>query len=304
LLQGIVTALVTPFRDDERVDFDAWQNLIDAQIAGGVDGLLAGSGAGEFYSLSSEERLVALRFVRQYARRRLPVYAHVGCAGTGQTVRLARQAVAEGVACLVAVTPYYIRPSADEIAGHFVEICRAVHLPVLALNNPHHTGVDLTPDIARRIANACDNFAGIQDASGHPERIAELASIGGERPFAVFMGCDHLLLPGLERGCAGAMSASANVAPRLFAGLYRAFRAGEMDHAQRLQALVAPLAEACHQHTFPAAIKEALTIAGLPPGPCRRPVGPLPADARQKLAQVLDRLREEHYLPEKTATRV
>lgn len=295
LLQGIVTALVTPFREDERIDFNAWQAVIDAQIAGGVDAVLAVGSVGEFFFLNSEERLVALRFCRQYVGRRVPVYAHVGHAGTAETVRLAQQAADEGVACLVAVTPYYVRPSADELADHFIDICHSVRLPVLAANDPAHTGVDLTPAVTRRVAAACENFAGVMDSSGDLDRIPELAAIGRERPFAVFQGRDHQLLPALERGAAGAMSPAANVAPRVFVELYRAFRAGETDKAGRLQTLAAQFCQALHVHTLPAAIKDVLTMIGLPAGPCRRPIGPLPPDARQKLIEVLELLKTENY---------
>ena len=301
-LQGIVTALVTPFRDDERIDFGAWQTIVDYQIAAGVDGLLATGGQGEFFSLSEEERVVALRFCRQATRGRIPVYANVGCPGTRQTVRLAQQAEAESVACLVVITPYYVRPSQDELAEHYIEICHAVHIPVLAYNIPERTGVDLTPAALRRIAETCENFAGLKDSSGNLDRIPEQAAIGNGRPFSIFAGRDHLILPSLELGCAGAMTACANVAPRLFVDLLRAFREGDRDTAARLQSLADPLRQAFGLHTFPSVIKEAMQLAGLPAGPCRRPVGPMPAEARQKLAEVLDRLRAEHYLPETAGT--
>ncbi len=301
LLQGIVTALVTPFREDERIDFGAWQRIIDIQIQAGVDGLLAAGGQGEFFSLSEEERIVALRFCRQCAGRRVPVYGNVGCPSTRETVHLAQQAASEGIRCLVVITPYYVRPSEDELAEHYIEVCRAVHLPVLAYNIPERTGVDLTPAIVRRIAGTCENFVGLKDSSGNLDRIPELAAIGRDRPFSVFIGRDHLILPALERGCAGAMTACANVAPRLFVDLLRAFRAGDIAEAARLQALADPLRQAFNLHTFPAVIKEALQMTGLPAGPCRRPVGPMPSDARRKLADVLDRLRKEQYIPQMAA---
>lgn len=298
---GIVTALVTPFRDDERIDFGAWQKIIDVQIAAGVDGLLATGGQGEFFSLSEEERVVALRFCCQYVAGRVPVYANVGCPGTRHTVHLAQRGAAEGVECLVVITPYYVRPSADELVEHYTEVCRAVHIPVLGYNIPERTGVDLTPAMVRRIADTCENFVGLKDSSGNLDRIPELAEIGRHRPFALFIGRDHLILPALERGCTGAMTACANVAPRLFVDLLRAFRAGDRVEAARLQALADPLRQAFSLSTFPSVIKEALRLIGLPAGPCRRPVGPMPADARQELAKVLDRLREAHYLPETVA---
>jgi 4-hydroxy-tetrahydrodipicolinate synthase len=295
--QGIVPALVTPFRQDERIDFAAWQNILDVMIAAGVDGLLVCGGQGEFFSLEEEERVVALRFCRQHVAGRVPVYGNVGAVTTRETVRLARQAQAEGIDYAVVITPYYLRPSEDELVEHYTEVCRAVNIPVLAYNIPERTGVELTTRAIARIAAECPNFAGLKDSSGKLDQFPELVGLGGERPFSVFIGRDHMILPALKLGAAGAVTACANVAPRLFVDLYRAFRGGRMEEAARLQALVDPLRQAFALHTFPGVVKEAMAMAGLPAGPCRRPVGPMPAAAREKLEAVLDQLRQASYLP-------
>ena len=297
-LHGIVPALVTPFRDDERIDFSAWQTIIDLMIASGVDGLFAAGGQGEFFSLEAEERVVALRFAAQAVGGRVPVYGNVGCITTQASVRLAEQAQAEGIDALVVITPYYVKPSADELVEHYTDICRAVHLPVLAYNIPERTGVELTPAVLKRISAQCENFVGLKDSSGRLDLIPELVAIGQERPLAVFIGRDHMILQALKLGCIGAVTACANVAPRLFVDLYRAFRDGRMEEAARLQALVDPLRQAFALHTFPAVIKEAMAMIGYPAGPCRKPVGAMPEEARQKLRAVLERLRQENCLPE------
>jgi 4-hydroxy-tetrahydrodipicolinate synthase len=300
---GIVPALVTPFRaDDERIDFGAWQQIIDLMIASGVDGIFAAGGQGEFFALDDEERVVALRFARQSVAGRVPLYGNVGCVTTRASVKLALAAQAEGVDYAVVITPYYLKPSADELVEHYLEICRAVHIPVLAYNIPERTGLDLTPAILRRVAERAGNFIGLKDSSGRLDLLPELVVIGAGRPFSVFIGRDHMILPALKMGCAGAVTACANVAPRLFADLYRAFRDGRLDEAARLQALVDPLRQAFSLHTFPAVIKEAMGMIGYPAGPCRKPVGPMPPEARQKLAAVLDRLRADGYLPEAATT--
>jgi 4-hydroxy-tetrahydrodipicolinate synthase len=287
---------VTPFREDERIDFTAWQKIIDAQIEAGVDGLFVTGGQGEFFSLEEQERTVALRFAKQYIAGRAALYGNVGCVTTRETVKLAEKAESEGLDFLVVITPYYVRPTQDELVEHFLEVCRAVRTPVLAYNIPERTGVDLLPDTVRRIADAAPNFVGLKDSSGRLEDLPGLIAIGKERPFAVFMGRDHMILPGLSTGCAGAVTACANVAPRLFVDLYRAFRENRLEEAARLQALVDPLRQAFGLHTFPAVVKEAMAMAGMPAGPCRRPVGPMPQEARVKLAAVLDRLVEAGYV--------
>ncbi len=300
-LHGIVPALVTPFRADEKIDYTAWQTIIELMIASGVDGVFAAGGQGEFYSLTDEERVVVLRFCRQVANKRVPVYGNVGCVTTRQTVNLAQKAEAEGIDYAVVITPYYLKPTADELVDHYAEVCRAVHIPVLAYNIPERTGIELTPAVVARIAAECENFAGLKDSSGKLDQIPEFVAIGRDRAFSVFMGRDHMILPALKLGCAGAVTACANVAPKAFVDLYRAFRQGDMEEAARLQALIDPLRQSFGLHTFPSVVKEAMNMIGLPAGPCRRPVGPMPAPARVKLAAVLEKLREEHLLPEPKA---
>jgi 4-hydroxy-tetrahydrodipicolinate synthase len=292
MLRGIVPAIVTPFRSDERIDYEAWQELIEIQISSGVDGLFAVGGQGEFFALDEEEREVAARFCAQTVDGRVPVYVNVGAVTTGETVRLAQKAESDGIDAVVVVTPYYLRPSAEELVDHYAEVCRSVRLPVLAYNIPERTGVELTPEIVQRIAAASDNFAGIKDSSGKLEAIAGYVGEG----LAVFMGRDHLILEGLKRGCVGAVTACANVAPRAFVRLYQAFQAGDMENAARLQALIEPLRRAFALGTFPSVVKEAMELIGLKAGRCRRPVGPLPVEARHKLVEVLETLRAEGYL--------
>jgi len=303
-LRGIVTALVTPFDSEEHIDYGAWQVIIDTLIGEGVDGLFAAGGQGEFFSLDDEERVAALHFCKRAVAGRIPLYGNVGCITTRASVKLARAAEAEGVDFLVVITPYYLKPSADELAAHYIEICQAVRTPVLAYNIPERTGLELTPEIVARVGARCENFAGLKDSSGKLELTPQFIQAAPGRRLCVFMGRDHMILPALKLGCTGAVSACSNVAPRLFVDLYRAFREGKADEAARLQQLVNPLRMAFGLHTFPSVIKEAMGMAGLPAGPCRKPVGPMPPQARAELSVVLDRLREEKYLPEATAARL
>lgn len=289
--------MVTPFREDERIDFSAWQTILDSLIGAGVDGVLVAGGQGEFFSLDDEERTVVLRFCKQAVAGRVTLYGNVGCVTTRATVKLAQAGEAEGLDYLVVITPYYLKPTQQELADHYIEVCRAVHVPVLAYNIPERTGVELEPATVAQIAGRCENFLGLKDSSGHLERIVEMRTAIPGRELAVFVGRDHLIVPALERGAVGAVAACANVAPKLFVDLYRAFREGNREEAVRLQALAGMLRETFTLHTFPSVVKEAMRMAGLPAGHCRRPVGPMPEKAQQQLAAVIARLREDNYLP-------
>ncbi|SPE30980.1 Dihydrodipicolinate synthetase [Candidatus Sulfopaludibacter sp. SbA6] len=301
-LQGIVPALVTPFREDERIDYDAWQVLIDMQIAAGVDGVFAGGSQGEFFSLEMEERQVAMRFCRQAVARRVTLYVNVGCVTTRDTVKLARQAEEMGVDVVVAVTPWYLKPSPQELVEHYVEVCRAVRVPVMAYNYPLHGGVDLQPETLGRIAAQCENLVGVKDSGGNLEQSVAYRTCAPGRELAVFLGPDQLILAGLERGCAGAITGCINVAPKLFVDLYWAIREGRRAEAERLQALASEMVAAHALHTFPSIMKEAMRMAGMPAGVCRKPVGPVPESARQTVAALVAKLHAEGYLskPPKT----
>jgi 4-hydroxy-tetrahydrodipicolinate synthase len=294
---GIVPALVTPFHADERIDCGAWQKLIDRMIAAGAHGVFTGGSSGEFYALDDEERLVTLRFCVQAVAGRVPLYANVGAITTRETVKLAQAAEDIGVDVAVVITPYYAKLTQDELADHYFEVCRAVRMPVLAYNFPQHGGVELLPETLGRVAARCENLVGLKDSSGNLEQTVAYRTCAPGRELAVFVGPEGILLDAWARGCAGSVTACANIAPALLVDLYRLFRDGRTEEARRLQALAAELALAVGLHTFPGVIKEALQLSGFDAGVCRKPIGPMPEDARRKLAGVLEHLRNELSSP-------
>ncbi len=292
-LHGIIPALVTPFHADERIDCGGWQRLIDRMIAAGVNGLFTGGSSGEFYALEAEERLFALRFCVQAVSGRVPLFANVGAITTRGTVTLAQAAQAMGVDVAVVVTPYYLKPSQDELAEHYIDVCRSVRIPVLAYNFPQHGGVELLPETLGRVAARCENLVGLKDSGGVLEQTAAYRTCAPDRELAVFVGPEGILLDAWRRGCSGSVTACANISPRLFVDLYQAFREGRDDQARRLQALAKELGDAVGLHTFPAVIKEAMQLVGAGAGVCRRPIGPVPEPARRKLAAAIEHLNKE-----------
>jgi 4-hydroxy-tetrahydrodipicolinate synthase len=292
--------MITPMREDERVDYNAWQSLIDSLIAAGVDGVFCGGSSGEFFALDMEERQVTLRFCKQAVAGRVPLYGNVGAITTRDTIALARFAEAEGVDVLVIITPYYLKATQDELAEHYIEVCSAVRKPVLAYNFPPHGGTELAPATLGRIAAKCENLVGVKDSSG----VLELGigyrdcAMGGNLP--VLVGPENLIVEALDNRLAGTVTALANIAPRLFVDLYRAWRENRRPEAERLQGLVTGMCGWVLAHTFPSMLKEAMRMAGRPMGACRKPIGAVPPDARKRLAAGLEQLRGEGYLDEPT----
>ncbi len=287
--------MVTPFQDDERIDYGAWQVLIDRLIGAGVNGLFAGGSSGEFSSLDLQERTVSLRFCAQAAAGRVPVIGNVGSVTTRETVHLARAAESMGLDAIAVITPYYIRPSQDELVEHYVEVCRAVRKPVIAYNFPQHGGVEIEPRTLARIAAACDNLIGIKDSGGCLERAAAYLACLPGRDLAVFVGPEKLTLAALDLGCSGVITGCGNVVPGLFVELYRAYREGRRAEAERLQRLVDEFASTVGLHTFPSVLKQALEHCGFPAGRCRKPVGRVPAGVSETVAEVLAKLEREGF---------
>lgn len=292
--------MITPMREDERIDYNAWQSLIDTLIAAGVDGVFCGGSSGEFFALDMEERQVSLRFCRQAIAGRAPFYGNVGAITTRDTVDLARFAEAEGVDVLVVITPYYLKCTQDELVDHFVEVCQAVRKPVLAYNFPPHGAPELEAETLGRIAARCENLVGVKDSSGRLELGIAYRDCAPDRKLPVLVGPENLIVSALDNQLAGTVTALANVSPRLFVDLYRAYREDRRPEAERLQALVDGMCGWVLAHTFPSMIKEAVRMAGRPMGPCRRPIGPVPPAARERLATGLEQLRREGYLDEPT----
>lgn len=289
---GIVTALVTPFQDDESIDYSAWGSVINYLIFSGVDGLFAVGTGGEFYAMSEAERRDAIRFVIQIVNGRIPVYAQVGAVTTRESVALARHAEQDGADYLVVITPYYIRPTDQELVRHYEEICASVKLPVFAYNIPGRTGVELTPSVVSRIAESQPNFIGLKDSSGKLERVRDWMALG----LSVFMGSDHLIYPALDCGCAGAVTVCANVSPKLFVKLYEAWKNGDSAEAGRLQQLGADLRLALRLSAAHPLVKEAMALAGQPAGVPRRPSGLVSSEELAGLHSIIARLRENDLL--------
>jgi 4-hydroxy-tetrahydrodipicolinate synthase len=286
---GILPAVITPFDAQERIDYAAWQKIIDQLIAAGVHGLFFAGGQGEFFSLTSTERRDVLQACVRMVRGRVPVYMGTGSVTTKESVALTQAAAEAGVDYAVVITPYYLKPNQDELAGHYLQICRESPLPVLAYNIPERTGVELAPDTVRRIAEGSERFVGLKDSSGDLVKLRQFLAAGQHtgRPFCVFVGRDHLILPAVRLGCVGAVAACANVIPELMVGLYDAQRRGDDALAERLQEQITPLRMAFSMGTFPVVIKEAMKIAGMPAGECRRPVGPLSEAERERLREIV-----------------
>ncbi len=287
-LRGIIPAVITPFTPDERVDEPAFRKVVNLLIDHGVHGLFPAGTGGEFSALTMDEKKRLMDVTVKEAAGRVFVMPNVGAITTAESVALARHAEAVGCDAVSAVTPFFLKPSQEELFEHYRAICAAVKMPVLAYNIPERTGgVALSVATVSRLARDVANFAGIKDSTGDLTNAAEIvrATPSG---FRVFMGRDTLIFGALLYGCAGAVAATANVAPALAVGIHDAVMAGDLPKARELQAKLAPVRRLFTIGSHPLGLKEAMVQLGiLECGRCRRPTLDLTPAQKSEVTAVL-----------------
>lgn len=286
--RGIVPAMVTPVDEQARLNLPQARALARHLVAAGVHGIFVNGSQGEWYAFRDEEKAALVEAVMAEVGSQTTVYAGVAGFTTEEAVRGARAAEEAGAHALSVLTPVFINPSEDELYEHFAAVARATRLPLLPYNNPNRTNVHIRPSLMRRLAEI-DNVVGMKDSSGDFLATAEFIRLAPPG-FGVLVGHDALILAAMVHGAAGAISSTANVVPELVVRLYGAAAAGDLETARALQHRLSPLRAAFTLGTFPAIIKEALTMIGHPVGPTRAPVGPLTPANRERLRSVLEEL--------------
>lgn len=275
LFKGVITALITPFREG-RVDEAAFAGLLERQIAAGVHGVVPVGTTGESATLHPDEHRRVVELCVEIAAGRTRVIAGAGASATDKAIELARHAKTVGADGALVVTPYYNRPSQEGLYRHFASINEAVQLPVLLYNVPGRTGVDLANATVARLAEL-PNVVGIKDATADLGR-ASLMRLETPESFALISGDDATFLGYLAHGGHGVISVSSNVAPEAMVALYQAAVAGDWASALAWQDRLIRLHKALFLDNSPAPAKYALARLGLCGEEIRLPLAPC-ADA-------------------------
>jgi 4-hydroxy-tetrahydrodipicolinate synthase len=287
MFTGLITALVTPFRNDA-VDETALRALVDEQIKQGVDGLVPVGTTGESPTLDFEEHVRVIKIVVEAARKRVPVIAGTGSNATREAIELSREARRVGADGLLLVTPYYNRPTQDGLYRHFKAIVDDVPLPSILYNVPSRTACDLLPDTIARLAELAP-IVGVKEATGSALRASQvLAKVGaiGDR-VAVLSGDDATAFPLYALGARGCISVVSNVAPADMAAMWDAAAAGDWKKARDLHYKLLPLGEWLFVEPNPTPVKAALAMMGRMSDELRAPLYPMTAGNRAKLREIL-----------------
>jgi 4-hydroxy-tetrahydrodipicolinate synthase len=286
MFRGTFTALVTPFRNGN-VDPAAFEKLIEAQIAGGIDGIVAIGTTGESPTLSHEEREQVIRLAITIANGRCKVLAGTGSNSTQHAIADTKMAEKLGVNGALVVAPYYNKPSQEGLFRHFKAIAAETKLPIMLYNIPGRCGVDIGADTVVRLADACKNIVTIKEASGSVERVSELRSRLPDA-FTILSGDDSLTLPFMSVGAVGVVSVASNLFPAEVCALVRAYQSGDVQSAQKSHRKMLPLFKDLFIEPNPVPAKTALGWRGAMSPEVRLPLCEMSESNQERLRKTLE----------------
>ncbi len=260
--EGTYTAIITPFRDDAQrsIDWEAYEKIVQAQIAGGVEGIVPCGTTGESPTLDADEQRELIertvKLCKPTAGKTI-VLAGTGTNATRSTIALSQAAEKAGADAIMVVTPYYNKPTQDGLREHYVAVAASVKCPLVVYNVPSRCVVDLTADTLAKIAEAAPNVVATKDATGNVLRAAEVVRLLGDR-ITVLCGDDALTLPMIAVGARGVISVTSNALPAEVTRATRLALDGKMDEARKAHLALMRVHEVMFVEANPSPVKAAV----------------------------------------------
>lgn len=291
-LQGMGVALVTPFKPDKTIDWDAFGRLLDYQIDGGVDYFVVLGTTSEYPTLEPEECEQIRNFVTKHVAGRVPLVLGVGGNHTAAVVRELRSLDLSAYSAILSVVPFYNKPSQEGIYQHYAAIATASPLPVILYNVPGRTGVNMSAQTTLSLAANFPNIVGIKEASGNMAQVDEI--IKHKSPdFMVISGDDAVTFPLITLGAVGVISVIGNAFPREFSRMVRLALNGDYEAARTIHHRFNDLFGLLFVDGNPAGVKCVLNAKGLCANELRLPLVPTRITTHDRIHQVLAALRQE-----------
>lgn len=271
IFKGAGVAIVTPFTQDDKVNFEELGKMIDFQIAGGTDAIIICGTTDESSTLTHEEHDACIKFAVEHTAGRVPVIAGTGSNSTAEAIRLSTHAQNNGADALLLVTPYYNKATQKGLIQHYTAIANSVDLPIILYNVPSRTGVNILPQTAVTLAKNVKNIVAVKEASGNISQVAELAALA-DGCIDIYSGNDDQVVPLLSLGGVGVISVLSNVMPKLTHDMVMSYLNGDVKLSRQLQLSVMNLNKALFCEVNPIPVKEALNMMGWNAGAVRSPL--------------------------------
>ncbi len=282
-------ALITPFKTDESVDFEALSRLVEHQIKNGTDYLVVCGTTAETPTLTEAEKDKITRFVVECVGERLPIVLGVGGNSTKAVVDKLTTIDLSGIDAILSVTPYYNKPSQEGLYQHYAAIAKASPLPIVLYNVPGRTGVNMLPTTTLRLANEFSNICAIKEASGNFSQIDDIIK-NKPADFMVISGDDAITFPLITLGAVGVISVIGNAFPREFSRMVRLALEGDYDNARKIHHRFTELIELLFVEGNPAGVKSMLALMGFIANKLRLPLVPNTINTYEKIKFVLNQL--------------
>ena len=286
LFEGAGVALVTPFKENGEVNYEKLEEIVEEQIAGGTDAIIACGTTGEASTMTHEEHLDVIEYICRVTKKRIPVVAGTGSNCTETAVYLSAEAEKRGADGLLLVSPYYNKATQKGLMAHFTAVAGAVKIPVILYNIPGRTGVTIKPETIAALCRDVDNIVGVKEASGNFSAIATLMSLSDGK-VDLYSGNDDQIVPLLSLGGKGVISVLSNVAPRQTHDICASYFAGDVKTSAGLQLKAIPLITELFSEVNPIPVKAAMNMMGKGVGPLRMPLTEMEPQNQEKLKKAM-----------------
>ncbi len=285
-LEGTYTALVTPLRDDDAIDWKAFDALVEAQIQGGITGVVPCGTTGESPTLDHEEQLALVKRTVELAKGKALVVAGTGTNSTRGTIAVSQAAERAGVDAVMVVVPYYNKPTQDGLVEHYVAVAKSVSVPVIVYNVPGRTSIDLGVAALARICERAPNVVATKEATGNVLRAQEIARTIGDR-ITILSGDDALTLPMMAIGARGVISVTSNLYPAEVSRVTRLALDGKWDEARRAHLALCRVHDVMFVESNPSPVKAALAAKARMTDRVRSPLARITEGARAKVTEAI-----------------
>ena len=284
----LITAMITPFKEDLSIDYNALEKLVNHLVETGTDAILVASTTGETPTLSHHEEYELFRFVKRTASNRVKVIMGAGSNSTQTAVESSKKAEELGADAVLSVVPYYNKPSQKGIYEHFSQIAKSIDLPVILYNIPGRTGINMQPLTIANLAADYKNIVAVKQSNSDLDLISDIKSMC-PKDFIIYSGDDSLTLPMLSLGAYGVISVASHIAGEKIKQMINLFKSGRNEDALKMHIELYPLFKKLFMAPNPVPVKAALAYMGMMSDLVRKPLVTLDENEKQELFSVINK---------------
>ena len=285
IFEGAGVALITPMNEDLSVNYNKLEEIIEEQIAGGTDAIIACGTTGEASTLTVEEHLDAIKRTIEIVNKRIPVVAGTGSNSTETAVEFSKEAEKYGADGVLVVSPYYNKATQNGLIKHFTSIAEGIDIPVLLYNIPGRTGVNIEPETIADLVNNVENIVGVKEASGNFSNAIKTLRLCPQ--IDMYSGNDDQVVALMSIGAKGVISVLSNVAPRQTHEMCKAVLDGDIFKARKMQIEALDVINNLFAEVNPIPVKAAMNLQGKNVGPLRLPLTPMEQAHEEVLAKAM-----------------